>query len=453
MDFDSLFAKRSTLIKPGLQRIERSYNFLGQPAKSIPAVLIAGTNGKGSTSGFLWCLLALNKIQVGLYSSPHLVAFSERCQLSEKFCSDAELALYFRKLQELLPSDYYEELSFFEIASLLAFQVFEAMKAEFQVLEVGLGGRWDATNVSDPLVSAVVSLSLDHQDYLGSDLLSILDEKLGVMRATRPLFWGNTGEICQVPGYRQVIERRAQELQCPLFIAGESFEYDAKRQVMCLRLSGIEPLDLPIEGVVAKAPEFLLRNLAIAAAMYQYLADKRLGPNLLPLVKIWPLLCSGMGPAPVTLFGRSQRLKIPSMRGERRVILDVCHNPDGAATFLTGLESQNLPGPMPALVSILQDKDRDGILDCLRSKFDPVILFGIDHERAWQAEHLAERHQDLPFFKDFASAWQFALQSWEPGLQPWAICGSVLAVGRVLQYFGCAPQDGIRLERILCGDW
>ncbi len=453
MDFDALFAKRSTHIKPGLQRIERSYEFLKRPAAAIPAALISGTNGKGSTSGFLWYLFALNHRNVGLFSSPHLAAFSERCQLSLTPCDDAMLADVWRELQKELPPDLYEELSFFEITTLLAFQLFQAKAAEFQVLEVGLGGRWDATNVSDPLISCVVSVSKDHQEFLGSDLLGILDEKLGVMRPGRPLFWGNGGEVCQVPGYREQLLQKTESQHVPLFEADRDFGYDPGSDTIALNLPNLPLCSLPLQGALTPIPLFLRRNLALAAAMYHYLQVTQTAGLWKPLTEIWPLLCEGQAPAPVTLYGRSQRLRIPTAHGAVRLILDVAHNPDGAQAFLTGLASRGLVGPMPALVCILKDKDMNRILDVLRSRLHPVILFGIEHERAWQPELLEARHRDLPFYASFQEAWNEALVRWNPNEAPWAVCGSVLAVGRILQHFDSAPKDGISLERCLSGDW
>jgi dihydrofolate synthase/folylpolyglutamate synthase len=453
VDFDTLFAKRATHIKPGLQRIERSYEFLKRPAARIPAALIGGTNGKGSTSGFLWYLFALNQRNIGLYSSPHLAAFSERCQLSLTPCDDNELAEVWRQLQQELPPDHYDELSFFEIATLLAFQLFQQKAADFQVLEVGLGGRWDATNVSDPLVSALVSVSKDHQEYLGSDLIGIMNEKLGIMRPGRPLFWGNGGEVCEVPGYREHLLQQTAKNNVPLYEAGRDFGYDAASETIVVNLPDLPLCSLPIQKLLKKTPLFLRRNLALAAAMYHYLQQTLGNEKWKPLNEIWPLLCEGQAPAPVTLYGRSQRLKVLSARGPVRLILDVSHNPDGAQAFLTGLASRGLETPMPALVCILKDKEMNRILDVLRSRLHPVILFGIEHERAWQPELLDVRHRDLPFYTSFQEAFQEALVRWNPADAPWAICGSVLAVGQILQHFDSAPKNGISLERCLSGDW
>jgi dihydrofolate synthase/folylpolyglutamate synthase len=200
-------------------------------------------------------------------------------------------------------------------------------------------------------------------------------------------------------------------------------------------------------------PKFLYRNLALAAAMYQCLEQHQVHLQLQSIEQIWPQLALGQAAAPFTLYGRSQRLAMPSHKGVIPLVLDVCHNVDGAKAFLEGLSGQGLGKTMPVLVSVLKDKETDQILDVLRSQLQPVILFGIEHERGWSPNILASRHHDLAFFSSFEDVWTEFVKNWQPADGPVAICGSVLVVGQVLQYFAAAPQDGVSLERILRGDW
>jgi dihydrofolate synthase/folylpolyglutamate synthase len=448
MDFAALFAKRPNHIKPGLERIQNSYQHLGRPAFELPTILLGGTNGKGSTSGFLWSLLGSNGGQFGLYTSPHLVRFSERFQLNEGTPDDEDLARLWQELEAQLPPELYDELSFFEVATLLAFRLFEERKVRMQVLEVGLGGRWDATNISDPLVSVLVSVSRDHMEFLGHDVRGILKEKLGIMRRGRPLFWGDSGEICAIPGYRQIIDDQARELGCTVYSAGQEFGIDQGR--LWIDLPGIPRVELQLQGAWLALPPFLQRNLSLAAAVYHYVASRHLSIGLAPLPAIWSRWLEGRGPCPVTLLGRSQRLLAHEHRGGQPLILDVCHNPDGARAFATALRQRQPNAPLPALVSILRDKDLNAILDALRSAFHPVILFGIEHERGWDPSMLEPRHQDLVFYGRFAEAWA-AMREQKPG-QPWAVCGSVAAVGQVLEWLDVFPKD-MHVARVIQGDW
>lgn len=453
MDFDALFSKRATHIKPGLERIARSYEFLGRPARSIPSVLIGGTNGKGSTSGFLWSLLSQSRKEdeVALYTSPHLSRFSERFQLSQKTSDDAEIAGLVRRLEAELPPELYAELSFFEAATLLAFLLFEERRAFFQVLEVGLGGRWDATNISDPLVSVLVSVSRDHQEYLGEDIRQILREKLGILRPGRPFFWGAGGEVLAVPEHRRIIEEACREQGAPLIEAGQHFS-SSKTEIR-LELPGYRPKRLPLSGSWQTLAPFLQKNLALAAAVYEELSQGGRVSALPAIETFWEAFLAGQGRTPVSLVGRCQRLTTGPQLGSQRLIIDVCHNPDGARNFAAALHEAGLE-PGPALVSVLRDKDYNSILDILKERFQPLYLFGLDHARGWQRETLASRHQHLPFYLNFQEAWE-ALHAEEGALhreRPWAVCGSVLAVGQVLETLDLSPKD-MHVARVIGGDW
>lgn len=448
MNFEDLFARRASHIKPGLERIRKSYEALSHPASRIPSVLIGGTNGKGSTSGFIFALLSLSEIRprIALYSSPHLVEFSERFQLSHKKVSDEVVKTAYEKLLNDLPAECNAELSFFEIATLLGFRLFESEQADFQVLEVGLGGRWDATNISDPEASIVVSVSKDHKDYLGDDVIGILKEKFAIARPGRPLFWGAQGEVMQDARVKDAVKATVKELGAELFTRGE--EFWAAQDRLHIRLPGLKALDLPLDGIFARVPEYLKQNLSLAAAFYHWHQCQAKAYD--PLETIWPKFCEGQTPAPVTLAGRAQR--VASREGAaRRFLIDVCHNPDGARAFAAAVKKDFGSRKLPAYVSILKDKDCDNILDILRSVLSPVILFGIESDRTWGKASLASRHQDLPFFGSLEAAFASDLSKAKQG-EPWAICGSVAAVGHALTTMKVSPKD-LSLASIISGDW
>jgi dihydrofolate synthase/folylpolyglutamate synthase len=446
MNFEELFARRASHIKPGLERIRKSFEALGRPAAKIPAVLVGGTNGKGSTSGFIWALLNHSKQNVGLYSSPHLVDFSERFQMSGRAVTDTLVAEEYDELIRELPEELNEELSFFEIATLLGFRLFERFNADFQVLEVGLGGRWDATNISDPRASIVVSVSRDHQEFLGTELLSILREKLAIARAGRPLFWGAQGEVMDEIGLKDAIAESIKGSGAILYSRGEEFWSSA--DAIHLRLPGLRPLDLRFQGIFAKSAEFLRKNLSIAAAFYHWQASTSQG--FAPLESIWESFCEGGARAPLTLVGRSQRI-IGLEDPPRRYLIDVCHNPDGARAFAASLKSQFANRKLPGFVSILKDKDCDHILDILRSVLSPVILFGIESERAWNKARLALRHQTLPFHPSLQDAIASDISVARRD-EPWVICGSVAAVGHALKTMKVSPKE-MSLASIISGNW
>ncbi|MBC7659031.1 MAG: hypothetical protein H7249_04920 [Chitinophagaceae bacterium] len=448
MDFENLFAKRANHIKPGLERIRKSYDYLHKPAVQIPSVLVGGTNGKGSTSGFIWALMSLSKKRIGLYSSPHLVEFSERFQISGLDLNDAHVDSVHERLKASLSDELYGELSFFEIATLLAFRIFEESQADFQVLEVGLGGRWDATNVSDPSASIVVSVSRDHKEYLGDELLSILGEKLAISRSGRPLFWGAQGEVMDEPGLAERLARHVDDTGCILYTRGVHFQADAT--TLTVSLPNREKIELPLVGITADMPEYLRHNLSLAAAFYHWNAKQVGEPSWPPLTTIWPEFCKGHTRSPITLAGRAQRITSRT-ESPRKFLIDVCHNPDGARAFAAAIRELYPQKMLPAYVSILKDKDCDTILDILRSVLHPVILFGIENERSWDLSSLAKRHRDLPFFASLDEAWSKTVPPGQMS-EPWAICGSVAAVGSALNQMKVSPKE-LSLASIISGDW
>ena len=208
-NFEELFHKRQGSIKPGLDRIRKAYETLQRPADDAFNVLVAGTNGKGGTSGFLWMLLASSQ-QVGLFTSPHLRSFAERFQVSGMSLGEEDVYNSWKNLAGLL-TESYDELSFFELSTLIAFDLFETSQTSCNIFEVGLGGRLDSTNVVEPSLSIVTSISRDHEEFLGSDLIHILKEKLGICRVGIPLFWGNSGEVLLTSDYQEHIISFAKE--------------------------------------------------------------------------------------------------------------------------------------------------------------------------------------------------------------------------------------------------
>ncbi len=410
---------------------------------------MGGTNGKGSTSGFIWALMALSHQPIALYSSPHLVEFSERFQISGLEIDDPMLDTALHTLKNELPDKLYDELSFFEIATLLAFRLFEEHRAAFQVLEVGLGGRWDASNISDPIASIVVSISRDHKEFLGDDLLGILSEKFAIGRPGRPLFWGAQGEVMHEAMLGKFIDNQINASGAVLYTRGKDFF--AADEGLGIRLPGLKPLDLPWLGITRAMPGYLRSNLSLSAAFYHWYASQSSAGAWPALSSIWPEFCKGSLKAPITLAGRAQRVLSRSDES-RKFLIDVCHNPDGARAFASAVRELFPQQSLPGYVSILKDKDYDTILDILRSVLHPVILFAIESERSWDLASLAIRHRDLPFFASLDEAWQSSAQATSSSTEPWAICGSVAAVGYALKRMKVSPKE-LSLASIISGDW
>jgi dihydrofolate synthase/folylpolyglutamate synthase len=203
-------------VRFGLQPISAILGSLGRPHLKYPTAIIAGTNGKGSTSAILASILERAGYRTGLYTSPHLVRVNERLQVNGQEISDADFARSFSEVCETVDSllgqgQLETRPSFFEFLTATAFLHFARAGVEFAVLEVGMGGRLDATNITEPRVAVITNIDLDHQQYLGATRAAIAGEKAGVIKPGRPVV-----SACADPQAAAVIRRRAEELGAPL---------------------------------------------------------------------------------------------------------------------------------------------------------------------------------------------------------------------------------------------
>ena len=178
--------------KPGLENIIKLCNFFGNPQEKLKMIHIGGTNGKGSTSNMLASVLQEQGYKVGLYNSPHLIDFTERIKINGNNCEEEFVFDFIRKLrnipEEILPS-------FFEFTTIMAFEYFYQKKVDFAIIEVGLGGRLDSTNIIKPLVSAITNVDLDHQNILGETLEEIATEKAGIVKPDIPIISGDERDL------------------------------------------------------------------------------------------------------------------------------------------------------------------------------------------------------------------------------------------------------------------
>src|SRR5262245_29568385 len=245
------------LIDLSLGRIERLLAKLGHPERRLPPVIhVAGTNGKGSTCAFLRAMLEGAGLRVHAYTSPHLVHFHERIRLSGKLIDEDELAAL---LEECEVANGGEPITFFEITTAAAFLAFSRRKADAVILEVGLGGRLDATNLIDrPAVTVITPVALDHQHYLGNELKAIAGEKAGIMKRGVPCIVGP-----QQDEAREVIETLAAALDVPLSIWGQDFmAHEEHRRMVFQDEDGL--LDLPMPRLTG-ANQIVNAAVAIAA--------------------------------------------------------------------------------------------------------------------------------------------------------------------------------------------
>jgi len=185
---NKIYAMHQFDIKLGLGRVKKLLELIGNPHKELKYIHIAGSNGKGSTASFIASILMEAGYKVGLYTSPHFVRFNERIRINGIEIDDNYIAGFINSIEQIIEQ---EKPTFFEITTALAFKYFCDNKPDFVVLETGLGGRLDATNVIDPLASVITSISLEHTNILGETLEKIAFEKAGIIKPGKPVFTGS----------------------------------------------------------------------------------------------------------------------------------------------------------------------------------------------------------------------------------------------------------------------
>ncbi|HYC30717.1 MAG TPA: Mur ligase family protein, partial [Gemmatimonadales bacterium] len=331
---DFLFP-RTTTIKFGLDTTRALLAELGEPHRVMPSVHIGGTNGKGSVSTLVAAALGEAGWRVGLYTSPHLMSFRERIRVDEVPISEAAVAMWTSRLQPLILE---RQATFFEASTAIAFADFAARGAEIAVVEVGLGGRLDSTNVVRPLASAVTKIERDHMKYLGNTLEKIACEKAGIAKPGVPFVIGERD--AELVG---VLRREARKA-----VARAGGDGNADVRVL--------PADYEWTGPLALAGPHQRRNAAVAHGLLMALPA--------PYRPDADAVARGFGCARIA--GRLDR------RG--KWLFDVAHNPDGIRALVAALEAGAPPRPLHGLVSILGDKAWPEMLVQLDRVLDRGVL-------------------------------------------------------------------------------
>ncbi|MGI6036773.1 MAG: bifunctional folylpolyglutamate synthase/dihydrofolate synthase [Limnochordia bacterium] len=420
MDFNYLQGLARFGSKPGLDRIQAILEALGDPQDAVPVIHIAGTNGKGSVAAMTAHILGHAGYRVGLFTSPHLTDYGERFMLNGSPASSTDLEPIMARVRSVAEDPQLVEAlghpTEFEVATAIAFQYFST-KADLVVLETGLGGRLDATNVIHPLVSVITEIALDHQDVLGETLQEIAGEKAGIIKEGRPVVIHP-----QQPAALAVIKKQAQSLKAPLVEVGRDVSFQLEewhRGGTYISYRGREwawprlRINLlgPHQGTNAACAIAVVETLG----QLGWQVEKETVEKALDTVQ-WP-----------------GRLELVERDGP--VLFDGAHNPHGAqalARALTGL----FPGEKPLMViGILTSKDAQAMLASLLPAARGVVFTKPTEARTPPVEpaelaRLAGGY-DLPIWvvDDPHQAYQTARREAGEGLV--CICGSLYLVGEL----------------------
>jgi dihydrofolate synthase/folylpolyglutamate synthase len=370
MDLDDWLAHcerlHPTTIELTLDRVAGVKARLGI-AFAAPTIVVAGTNGKGSTCAMLESIALAAGYRVGLYSKPHLVHFEERCRVGGRSVDAAALLPHFEAVEQARGD---VSLTYFEFTLLAIASLFAATPLDLVILEVGLGGRLDAVNAFDSDCAVITSIDVDHVEYLGTDRESIGREKAGIMRAGKPVIVSDP-----VPP-RSVIDEAAR-IGADLWLPGRDFRHAGDRQQWnwsgrSTRFSGL--------GYPALRGANQLLNASGVLAAFEALRER------LPI----PAQAIRTGLATVELAGRFQ--VVP---GAPTIVLDVAHNPHAVAALALNLDQMGFFPRTHAVFGAMRDKDIDAILTRMAPLVDHWHFTDLPVARAASAEQIAERFRGL----------------------------------------------------------
>lgn len=408
--------------KFNLENITILLERLGLPHRAYPVVHIAGTNGKGSTAAFVERILREAGFRTGLNTSPHLERINERIRISGEEISDERFAEVFTRMhgviEELLAEGKLRaHPTYFECVTALAFEAFAQERVEFAVIEVGLGGRLDATNVVTPVVSVITRIDFDHENYLGHSLEEIAREKAGILKPQVPAVFAS-----QLPEAQEVLLERAKELHCPVVETGAAFRVEEETtEDGCVRAKVVEtasgkmfPLRLRLPG------RFQLQNALNALAAARVLQNREYRISDEDIVR---------GISSTEWPGRLERLQT-----RPDVYLDGAHNP-GAARELAHFLEENFAGRRVYLIfGAMRDKAVDEVTGLLFPHAYEVIFTQPGTPRAVSATRLAEMAGDhaarVMVIKDAEQALETALAKAKPE-DAIFITGSLYLVGEM----------------------
>jgi dihydrofolate synthase / folylpolyglutamate synthase len=361
---EKIYHLRGGMIDLRLDRMNRVLALFDHPEERFPSLHIAGTNGKGSTAAMLHHVLTMAGYRAALYTSPHLVSFTERIRVGDDEITEGEVVAMAEEIEERAAA---VPLTFFEFVTVMAFVYFARRNVDVAVVEVGLGGRLDATNVVLPVVSAITTLSVDHQAYLGDDVFSIAREKAGIIKTGVPVVCG------RMPAdVAQLIRSIARQRGAPAFFLGTDFRFSLKNEGL-FDYTGIKRyflnLALGLRGRHQRA------NAAVALAAME-VACERFPCEEQALRK---------GLASVRWPGR-----LEVMASHPTVILDGAHNSEGVQALIDEIRDFPPGRKIKLLFAAMVDKEWNWMVGALSQVIDEVVFTRVAMERSAEPEKLAE---------------------------------------------------------------
>ena len=366
---NKLYSLHTFGVKLGLNNMRHILTLLGQPQNKLKAIHIAGSNGKGSTAAFIASILQEMKYKVGLYTSPHFSRFNERIKINGKEIPDEKIARFMEVYERNI--DMFK-LTFFEATTAMAFKYFYDEKVDYAIIETGLGGRLDATNLIKPLSAVITSISLEHTDILGDTIEKIAEEKAGIIKEGCNVFIGKLPDEAE-----DVIERKCNQLKCELY---KLTDYITERKDSLELYTEELELDewiMPLKGNYQKY------NAALASLVVSKTLDN---DNFRVVENGIKNVIDNTG-----LQGRYEYFNT-----NPDIIFDSAHNLEGISKFLSEFnKSKSKYSSTVLLFGVMKDKAVKEMMTLLKNSFDEINLTEIDYDRACKISELDEIAKEL----------------------------------------------------------
>ncbi|MFV0431531.1 MAG: bifunctional folylpolyglutamate synthase/dihydrofolate synthase [Alphaproteobacteria bacterium] len=410
---DELTKLHPKVIDLSLERLQALLKRLGNPHQKLPPIIhIAGTNGKGSTQAFLKAILQAHGKKVHAYTSPHLVHFNERIELCGQAISNDDLS---KLILEVQAKNNGEPITFFEVTTAIAFLAFSRIKADYLLLEVGLGGRFDATNVVEQsLATAITPISVDHQEFLGSDIVKIASEKAGIFKKDTPSYWAWQ----QKNVYAELVHQ-AQQAQCPYKY--ETMDWSITDNIWQMDEASLCLKDLSLKG------QHQQQNAALALSLLHDILGAEFS-----IQKAKKALKDTIWPA------RLQNIKegyYKEIIPQHDLWLDGAHNPHGAQILAQYVKENWTNKPVYLILGMLNNRDVsqwlipfDGLITEALSL--PLTSTPNGHKPGFLKEVLNQHHIKSTAFSDMRSAFKYLSDKPEAYV---LMAGSLYMIGSFLE--------------------
>lgn len=364
----------------GLERMNSLLKLLGNPQDDLKIIHVAGTNGKGSICRYIYSVLQAGGYKTGLYTSPFLEVFNERIELDGKYISNEDLAVYtdrVLKCVETMTQRGEQSPTEFEVVTAIAFLYFKEKGCDYAIMEVGLGGSGDSTNVCKaPLISVIASISYDHTDRLGNTLAEIAGEKAGIIKEGCPVVTS-----AEAPEALEVIERKAEELGC-MYFETRHVPYAVKSQDL-----GGSVFDVNIQGVtyenleISMLGEHQIKNAICALAALSIMEER--GDVSLHRDDIYKGFKAAKQIGRLEVMSAQEKVPV--------VIIDGAHNPDGAASLRKAMKEYMPDKKILMVTGMLADKDTESILREFTAITDRFIATEPENPRKLDSESLKDK--------------------------------------------------------------